>query len=241
MRTAWRLYACSPSSPGRAVVRPLRRPSKQVSLLDISRVHTRWLTIPAALSFPDARGSATAFPLAAFGLSALFFAGIALLLPSGVYSFLVLLATGTVILPLISLPFIHAPTNRKYQHLPQHENQALRRTSSSTSRPENSRNSEEPGALNESQNHKLPTANNSIDASGPLPTLEASGTENSSLLSTTSEDLEDLENSKHSHSDKPFDTPHLDIRGFALLPLLEFWQLFCMLGLLTGIGLMTIK
>lgn len=196
------------------------------------------------MSFPDARGTATAFPLAAFGLSALFFAGIALLLPSGVYSFLILLATGTVVLPLISLPFVRAPTHRKYQHLPQHENQALRRTSSSASRPEHSRNSEEPGALNESQDHKPPTTNNSIDVSGPHPNLEASSTENSSLLSTTSEDLEDLEdleNSKHSHSDKTLGSPHLDIRGFALLPLPEFWQLFCMLGLLTGIGLMTIK
>jgi hypothetical protein len=192
------------------------------------------------LSFPDARGTATAFPLAAFGLSALFFAAIALLLPSGVYSFLVLLATGTVVLPLISLPFIRAPTQRTYQHLPQHENQALRRTSSSTSRPEH-HHSEEPGALNESQNHKSPTTNNSIEASRPYPGLEAPTTENSSLLSNSSEDLEDLENSKHSHSDKTLDSPHLDIRGFALLPLPEFWQLFCMLGLLTGIGLMTIK
>ncbi|KAL9114516.1 MAG: hypothetical protein Q9227_001597 [Pyrenula ochraceoflavens] len=34
---------------------------------------------------------------------------------------------------------------------------------------------------------------------------------------------------------------HLDIRGFALLPRPEFWQLFLLMGILTGIGLMTIN
>ncbi len=34
---------------------------------------------------------------------------------------------------------------------------------------------------------------------------------------------------------------NVDIRGFALIPKLEFWQLFSLLGILTGIGLMTIK
>lgn len=37
------------------------------------------------------------------------------------------------------------------------------------------------------------------------------------------------------------DPHHLDIRGVAMLPKVEFYQLFMMLGLLTGIGLMTIK
>jgi hypothetical protein len=33
----------------------------------------------------------------------------------------------------------------------------------------------------------------------------------------------------------------VDIRGFKMLPLIEFWQLFALMGILTGIGLMTIK
>jgi hypothetical protein len=41
--------------------------------------------------------------------------------------------------------------------------------------------------------------------------------------------------------DPDHDVAHLDIRGFTLLPHPEFWQLFLMLGLMTGIGLMTIK
>ncbi|KAK5044526.1 hypothetical protein LTR84_010737 [Exophiala bonariae] len=195
----------------------------------------------AALSFPDSRGTATAFPLAAFGLSALFFAGIALLLPAGVYSFLVLLTVGTVILPLLSLPFVRIPSHDPYEHLPQNENQALHRTSSSISRPERHSQSEEPGALNNSHNSKSPTNGNNLESSIPHPITDIPNTENSSLLSDSSEDFEDLENSRHSHSDKNTESPHLDIRGLALLPLPEFWQLFCMLGLLTGIGLMTIN
>lgn len=35
--------------------------------------------------------------------------------------------------------------------------------------------------------------------------------------------------------------PHLDVRGWSLLPTLEFWQLFSNLGLLSGAGLMTIN
>ena len=37
------------------------------------------------------------------------------------------------------------------------------------------------------------------------------------------------------HSHRP------DITGLALLPKIEFWQLWTLLGVLTGVGLMTIK
>lgn len=33
----------------------------------------------------------------------------------------------------------------------------------------------------------------------------------------------------------------IDIRGLAMLPHIRFWQLFLLLGLLTGVGLMTVK
>ena len=35
--------------------------------------------------------------------------------------------------------------------------------------------------------------------------------------------------------------PHSDVRGLAMLAKLEFWQLFLVMALLSGIGLMTIK
>lgn len=37
------------------------------------------------------------------------------------------------------------------------------------------------------------------------------------------------------------DSHHPVVRGLALLPRIEFWQLFLIMGLLSGIGLMTIK
>ncbi|KIV83376.1 hypothetical protein PV11_05407 [Exophiala sideris] len=128
----------------------------------------------AALNFPESRGTATAFPLAAFGLSAMFFAAIDLLLPSGTYNFLVLLAAGTVALPVLSFPFLRVLPPQSYHKVAQHDRQVLHRTRSSG-------------------------------------------------------------DPDHPHYEEP------DIRGFALLPLPEFWQLFSMLGLLTGIGLMTIN
>lgn len=67
--------------------------------------------------------------------------------------------------------------------------------------------------------------------------------ETSSLLSKSSssnpgdvpfrKDDEHVEINHNSH--------HLDVRGLAMLPTIEFWQLFLLLGILTGIGLMTIK
>ncbi len=44
----------------------------------------------------------------------------------------------------------------------------------------------------------------------------------------------------HAHNDGVY-SRHVDIRGRALLPIPEFWQQFILLGLLTGVGLMTIK
>ncbi|KAI1612828.1 major facilitator superfamily domain-containing protein [Exophiala viscosa] len=189
----------------------------------------------AALNFPESRGTATAFPLAAFGLSAMFFAAVDLLLPSGTYNFLVLLAVGTVALPLLSFPFLRVIPPQSYHKVAQHERQVLHRTRAGD--PEHPH-YEEPGAPRHT--HKTPSSASTETPDpedGPDP-----GDEQSSLLSRSSgDDVEDLASSKHTLSDRNHESPHLDIRGFALLPLPEFWQLFSMLGLLTGIGLMTIN
>lgn len=64
--------------------------------------------------------------------------------------------------------------------------------------------------------------------------------EHSSLMSTdsTSESGEAIEN------ENSVDKEHLhrlDLRGLQMLPKTEFWFLFSLMGILTGIGLMTIK
>jgi hypothetical protein len=68
---------------------------------------------------------------------------------------------------------------------------------------------------------------------------ETSGpsTEESSLLSGPGDiiDDDDAASKKSAHSHR------IDVTGLALLYIPEFWQLWLLMGLLTGVGLMTIK
>lgn len=65
----------------------------------------------AALNFPASRGTAVAFPLAAFGLSALLFSTLsAIYFPGDTAGFLQLLGVGTSFLCLVNLPFVRFPT-----------------------------------------------------------------------------------------------------------------------------------
>ncbi|KAI9826274.1 MAG: hypothetical protein M1826_006696 [Phylliscum demangeonii] len=65
--------------------------------------------------------------------------------------------------------------------------------------------------------------------------------ETSSLLSesstATSNDIGLMGDGRYKHQEHA----RIDLRGLAMLPRVEFWQLFSLLGLLTGIGLMTIN
>ena len=73
-----------------------------------------------------------------------------------------------------------------------------------------------------------------------IPNTEAD--ETSSLMSKSSvSGAGDVEENGERCDSTAHDPHHLDIRGLALLPKIEFWELFILLGLLTGIGLMTIK
>jgi hypothetical protein len=75
----------------------------------------------------------------------------------------------------------------------------------------------------------------------PLPAdeddLSGPSTETSSLLSAPGDIVNDddaaSKKSSHSHC--------VDITGLALLSKPDFWQLWVLMGLLTGVGLMTIK
>lgn len=65
------------------------------------------LTTIATLNWPTHRGSATAFPLAAFGLSAFFYTLIAgLAFPGDTAGLLMLLSLATSLLVLVSIPFL---------------------------------------------------------------------------------------------------------------------------------------
>ena len=199
------------------------------------------------MNFPLSRGTATAFPLAAFGLSAFLFGTI------GTFAFkddtsklLVLLGIGTCLLPVVSFPFLRVYSRGIYDHARLRESLA----SSESRALDRSRSSESRKRLLSRPSHSIP--------SGPVI-----------LLSPPEEDLKDQLDeddpsfdhegaslvSKPSHpemgdahapeiSDGVFSDHYLaklNLRGLALLPHPEFWQLFLMMGLMTGVGLMTIK
>ena len=201
------------------------------------------ISLAAALNYPQSRGTATSFPLAAFGLSAFLFSTIGTFaLRDDTSKLLLLLATGTFLFPMVSFPFLRVYPQQLYDRLSahDHDSQALHRTSSAESRRR--RFSDTIGAQS---TISIPLTDSEEDLKIRLeddsPTgLSGGDHESSSLISKSSagdlpsRGVVDVPDADH-------DSPHIDIRGFALLPHAEFWQLFLMLGLMTGIGLMTIK
>jgi len=98
----------------------------------------------ATLNWPAHRGTATSFPLAAFGLSAVFYTVIAgIAFPGNTSGYLMLLSLGTSLLVLVCIPFLrivdHVP-HTSYAALPSSEprlrrdSNVLRRTKSGGSR-----------------------------------------------------------------------------------------------------------
>ncbi len=209
------------------------------------------LTFPAALNWPDHRGTATAFPLSAFGLSAFFFASISsLAFPDNTQVLLLLLAIATSTIPFVGSFLLRVvPIPQSYDPLPGSPERSgsdsstlLQRSKSGDSRHSVRRLSHEPGMQPESikfheDASKEPSSFNQHNPS-------SHGTEeNSSLLSKSSGSYP---------GDVPFegdevkgatdhDSHHVDIRGLAMLSHMKFYLLWSLLGLLTGLGLMTIN
>jgi hypothetical protein len=206
-----------------------------------------WL---AALNYPLSRGTATAFPLAAFGLSAFLFSTIgAFVLKDDTSKLLLLLTSGTILLPVVSFPFlsVYPPLYDRLSARDPHdrsESQALHRTPSAESRKRHF--SDPIGAQSTSS---IPLLSDSEeDLKGQLeddkPHLSSRESHEGSTLMSKPSASGSTNHSPQKSIDLPntdHEVAHLDIRGFALLPHPEFWQLFLMLGLMTGIGLMTIK
>ena len=70
-----------------------------------------------------------------------------------------------------------------------------------------------------------------------MPELSKLDTEDSSHAAVdTSGDEDDSHSADDAHG-----SVYADLRGWALLRVIEFYQLFIIIGVLTGIGLMTIK
>ena len=214
------------------------------SKLDLS------LTGIATLNWPTHRGTATAFPLAAFGLSAFFYtiiAGIAF--PGDTAGFLLLLSLATSLLVLVSIPCLqvvdHQP-GTSYTVLPTSErtrrdSNLLHRTRSNGSK--HSRSSllqPQLGKLGNPEPHLRPVSPRTHNPSSVPDNDEQDddSEESSSLLSAPGDIVEPEDDAKSQTSQR---SHWLDVTGLALLYQIEFWQLWILLGLLTGVGLMTIK
>ncbi|OTB19845.1 hypothetical protein K445DRAFT_313621 [Daldinia sp. EC12] len=221
----------------------------------------------SALNWPHHRGTATALPLAAFGLSAFFFALIGtIFFPGSPSKFLMLLAYGTFGLTFSGFFFLRVlPPHSPYHAVPDAEpgmtdSRQLHRTTSDEPKTRAARGDpSEPGTLNTtsdpSNNSKVTQdASEQEDRDPPNPkedgraveTEEApsgnrDGTdETSSLLSQSTSSS--LPGEVLVQSSVDMDRSHrVDIRGLNLLRNIEFWQLFTIMGILSGIGLMTIN
>ena len=212
----------------------------------------------AALNWPKHRGTATAFPLAAFGLSAFFFVAISsFAFPDNTSDFLLMLAIGTFAMCFVSFFFLRViPHPPAYSAIPTNDqgrdSSPLKRTKSEDRKYSARREHQEPGTQ-ESVVHYEPaplhedTVKDSTIFDREALASNKDTDETSSLISKTSSssspgDIPFGDDDAKSTSGHTNQHPNrTDIRGIALLSKVEFWQLFLLLGLLTGIGLMTIK
>ncbi len=168
-----------------------------------------------------------------------------------------MLSIGTFCLVFVPFFFLRViPHSSPYASLPTHEplhrseSNQLHRTKSAESY-RHRRMSESRGRQSDSKDSEVleeepcsPSISGvGISAVAPeVPGSRDSDGETSSLLSKSSSGPGDISIQENTvKSDDRRDSHHLDIRGWALLPRTEFWLLFLMMGLLTGIGLMTIK
>jgi hypothetical protein len=219
----------------------------------------------SALNWPHHRGTATAFPLAAFGLSAFFFALVgSLFFPGDPGRFLLVLACGTFGLTFAGFFFLRVYPHTHYHALAPSEaslsdSQQLRRTTSQDSK--NSRagrgNFAEPGMSSNATTNQETLVSGQGDAAGSLfsgavdveaaapprrPRDEVEDVDETSSLMSRSSSASSLPGDVLVTSSVDMDRSHrVDIRGMKILKNLEFWQLFSIMGILSGIGLMTIK
>lgn len=215
---------------------------------------------------PHHRGTATAFPLAAFGLSAFFFSLIGgFLFPGDTSDFLLLLSCGTAGLTFVGFWFLRVVPHGNYQSVATDEDGKAeevqpRRGSlfepgrSPPTSPYTRINTSHEIQAEQESGIETPTARNLYDltsgrtGSGESSTLTTAASSTIVAEMDDSDETSSLVSKVSSVAGEVFvqnvdlDRSHqIDIRGWALIRNLEFWQLFAVMGILAGVGLMTIK
>lgn len=147
----------------------------------------------------------------------------------------------------VSIAFLRVvPQSQSYMSVPTGEERRssnpLRRTKSEDRKHSVRRHDQEPGTRPHDPHISVSSHQKSDGSSETVGTLQASDEEpdeTSSLISSSPGDV--LYERDGPKAAAHHDSQHLDIRGFVLLKHTEFYQLWLMLGICTGIGLMTIK
>ena len=205
------------------------------------------LSLSAALNWPTHRGTATAFPLSGFGLGAFFFAFISnVAFPDNTSSFLLFLSLGCLSFCYLCVAFLRiVPQIQLYTPVATNEGRRssnlLRRTRSKDSKSHHQ--NEEPGTLSNDSHASPPLRHDPNGDSKTIQSPDKGPDETSSLMSKSSNSGpgDDAYEDNRTEPSAHHNSHHLDIRGFALLKHTEFYQLWLLLGILTGVGLMTIK
>ncbi|KAL8847507.1 MAG: hypothetical protein Q9221_007462 [Calogaya cf. arnoldii] len=201
----------------------------------------------SALNWPTHRGTATAFPLSGFGLGAFFFAFISnVAFPDNTSSFLLFLSLGCLSFCYLCVAFLRiVPQIQLYTPVATNEGRRssnlLRRTRSKDSKSHHQ--NEEPGTLSKDSHASPPLRHDPNGDSKTIQSPDKGPDETSSLMSKSSNSGpgDDAYEDNRTEPSAHHNSHHLDIRGFALLKHTEFYQLWLLLGILTGVGLMTIK
>ncbi|KAI1997397.1 hypothetical protein LOZ53_000576 [Ophidiomyces ophidiicola] len=195
----------------------------------------------AASNFPNHRGSATAFPLAAYGLSAFFFSTIAAFaFHDDTSLFLLVLAVGTSSLIFVSSFFIRVlPYSSAYSLVSENESESISQSSQlhRTRSTETHRAPEPREQVVDGNDMTTSPVQRRDEFTIPNTEIE----ETSSLMARSSTNSSDSLYDEETRLHETGDSLYADLRGIYMLLTVEFWQLFTMLGVLTGIGLMTIN
>ena len=197
----------------------------------------------ATMNWPTHRGSATAFPLAGFGLSAFLFSLIVgLAFHENVAGLLLLFTLGTFLMIVLSTYFLQiVPSETAYEDVP------------STPDLETDGRDDERPPRTQGRHH------GQLSERAPYAPTSPGYLEASDANSAQSRLLRDGESSEPTNAGKDYDTSpervrnfthdgaierdaiYENVRGIRMLKYGAFYELFIVFGIMTGTGLMTIK
>lgn len=200
------------------------------------------LSLVAAMNWPHHRGTAVAFPMAGYGLSAFLFSAMShLAFPEDTSGLLLLFTIATASMIAVGGVFLRI-VPQAYSQAAKSSQTELKELKASVraEQDEGHRLLHDSGAPHDSVPRSGSQSKNEARYED-LKTPDSGDEDDTSLLSSQSETCSEDIAPERGHGVDDNDLRHLDIRGLRLLSMAKFWQIWIVLGLLTGIGLMTIK